>query len=241
MHNTRACSPKQPPRPTPTRNQQRARQQQQVRALTLVARSPCLLPACARAGKVHGSLARAGKVRGQAPKVPKQDKKKKPKGRAMKRIKFNRRFVNVGESRGGEREKAGTYATPCMQRPPALPSSTSTLHVHAHSLPCWLLVRARTGVHTHTPCMRAPLTRRSSPAPDPYPRSGWLRQAGPQQAVSVGSSSSSSSIGEQPCTAASPPLDDGRGLPCAHAACRGRLQHLVQQLMQQEQRWMWSQ
>eukprot|EP00878_Enallax_costatus_P021018 GHUV01022235.1.p1 GENE.GHUV01022235.1~~GHUV01022235.1.p1 ORF type:complete len:112 (-),score=24.70 GHUV01022235.1:328-663(-) len=46
-------------------------------------------------GKVHGSLARAGKVRGQAPKVPKQEKKKKPTGRAMKRIKYNRRFVNV--------------------------------------------------------------------------------------------------------------------------------------------------
>ncbi len=49
------------------------------------------------AGKVHGSLARAGKVRGQTPKVAKQEKKKKPKGRAMKRIKYNRRFVNVGE------------------------------------------------------------------------------------------------------------------------------------------------
>jgi small subunit ribosomal protein S30e len=47
-------------------------------------------------GKVHGSLARAGKVRGQTPKVPKQEKKKKPTGRAMKRIKYNRRFVNVG-------------------------------------------------------------------------------------------------------------------------------------------------
>eukprot|EP00192_Tetraselmis_astigmatica_P023404 CAMPEP_0117655304 /NCGR_PEP_ID=MMETSP0804-20121206/4209_1 /TAXON_ID=1074897 /ORGANISM="Tetraselmis astigmatica, Strain CCMP880" /LENGTH=60 /DNA_ID=CAMNT_0005461649 /DNA_START=117 /DNA_END=299 /DNA_ORIENTATION=- len=46
-------------------------------------------------GKVHGSLARAGKVRGQTPKVDKQDKKKLPKGRAMKRIKYNRRFVNV--------------------------------------------------------------------------------------------------------------------------------------------------
>lgn len=51
------------------------------------------------AGKVHGSLARAGKVRGQAPKVPKQEKKKKPTGRAMKRIKYNRRFVNVGAFR----------------------------------------------------------------------------------------------------------------------------------------------
>ena len=42
-------------------------------------------------------MARAGKVRGQTPKVQKQDKKKQPKGRAMKRIKYNRRFVNVGE------------------------------------------------------------------------------------------------------------------------------------------------
>jgi len=38
-------------------------------------------------GKVHGSLARAGKVRGQTPKVAKQDKKKLPKGRAIKRLK----------------------------------------------------------------------------------------------------------------------------------------------------------
>ena len=58
-----------------------------------------LKEALAFAGKVHGSLARAGKVRGQTPKVQKQDKKKQPKGRAMKRIKYNRRFVNVGESR----------------------------------------------------------------------------------------------------------------------------------------------
>lgn len=53
---------------------------------------------------MHGSLARAGKVRGQTPKVAKQDKKKQPKGRAMKRIKYNRRFVNVvvgpGKKRG---------------------------------------------------------------------------------------------------------------------------------------------
>jgi small subunit ribosomal protein S30e len=48
------------------------------------------------AGKVHGSLARAGKVRGGAPKVEKQDKKKLPKGRAFQRLKYNRRFVNVG-------------------------------------------------------------------------------------------------------------------------------------------------
>ncbi|KAL2898101.1 40S ribosomal protein S30-B, partial [Bienertia sinuspersici] len=47
-------------------------------------------------GKVHGSLARAGKVRGQTPKVAAQDKKKKPKGRAYKRLQYNRRFVTAG-------------------------------------------------------------------------------------------------------------------------------------------------
>ncbi|KAL5986589.1 hypothetical protein ACLOJK_014922 [Asimina triloba] len=47
-------------------------------------------------GKVHGSLARAGKVRGQTPKVAKQDKKKKPRGRAYKRAQYNRRFVTAG-------------------------------------------------------------------------------------------------------------------------------------------------
>merc|ERR1712037_162622 len=46
-------------------------------------------------GKVHGSLARAGKVRGQTPKVEKQEKRKKPTGRAKRRIQYNRRFVNV--------------------------------------------------------------------------------------------------------------------------------------------------
>jgi len=54
-------------------------------------------------GKVHGSLARAGKVRGQCPKVAKQDKKKKPKGRAGKRITYNRRFVNVVVGLGKKR------------------------------------------------------------------------------------------------------------------------------------------
>ena len=40
---------------------------------------------------VHGSLARAGKVKSQTPKVEKQEKKKTPKGRAKKRILYNRR------------------------------------------------------------------------------------------------------------------------------------------------------
>ncbi len=55
---------------------------------------------CDDAGKVHGSLARAGKVRGQTPKVAKQDKKKKPTGRAHKRMQYNRRFVTAGMFKG---------------------------------------------------------------------------------------------------------------------------------------------
>jgi small subunit ribosomal protein S30e len=46
-------------------------------------------------GKVHGSLARAGKVKGQTPKAEKVEKSKKPKGRAFKRLLYNRRYVNV--------------------------------------------------------------------------------------------------------------------------------------------------
>ncbi|KIL60425.1 hypothetical protein M378DRAFT_26539 [Amanita muscaria Koide BX008] len=54
-------------------------------------------------GKVHGSLARAGKVKSQTPKVDKQEKKKTPKGRAKKRLLYNRRFVNVTTMQGGKR------------------------------------------------------------------------------------------------------------------------------------------
>jgi ribosomal protein S30 len=42
---------------------------------------------------VHGSLARAGKVKSRTPKVDKQEKKKTPKGRAKKRLIYNRRYV----------------------------------------------------------------------------------------------------------------------------------------------------
>eukprot|EP00310_Coccolithus_braarudii_P017318 CAMPEP_0183343224 /NCGR_PEP_ID=MMETSP0164_2-20130417/9185_1 /TAXON_ID=221442 /ORGANISM="Coccolithus pelagicus ssp braarudi, Strain PLY182g" /LENGTH=62 /DNA_ID=CAMNT_0025513995 /DNA_START=112 /DNA_END=300 /DNA_ORIENTATION=- len=54
-------------------------------------------------GKVHGSLARAGKVKGQTPKVEKQDKKKRVKGRAYKRLQYNRRFKAVVEGFGKKR------------------------------------------------------------------------------------------------------------------------------------------
>ncbi|KAF7234068.1 hypothetical protein EG68_12604 [Paragonimus skrjabini miyazakii] len=54
-------------------------------------------------GKVHGSLARAGKVRGQTPKVEKQEKKKKPRGRAKRRMQYNKRFVAVVQQVGSRR------------------------------------------------------------------------------------------------------------------------------------------
>lgn len=44
-------------------------------------------------GKVHGGLSRAGKVKSQTPKAPKQDGKKKPIGRAGKRMQYVRRFA----------------------------------------------------------------------------------------------------------------------------------------------------
>ena len=53
-------------------------------------------------GKVHGSLARAGKVKNQTPKVAKQEKKKKPVGRAKKRQQFNKRFVSQPTGPGGK-------------------------------------------------------------------------------------------------------------------------------------------
>ncbi|ETV73708.1 polyubiquitin [Aphanomyces astaci] len=55
-------------------------------------------------GKVHGSLSRAGKVKNQTPKVAKkEDTKKQKRGRAKKRIQYNRRFVNVVGGAGAKK------------------------------------------------------------------------------------------------------------------------------------------
>eukprot|EP00633_Aureoumbra_lagunensis_P003478 CAMPEP_0197302206 /NCGR_PEP_ID=MMETSP0890-20130614/50898_1 /TAXON_ID=44058 ORGANISM="Aureoumbra lagunensis, Strain CCMP1510" /NCGR_SAMPLE_ID=MMETSP0890 /ASSEMBLY_ACC=CAM_ASM_000533 /LENGTH=182 /DNA_ID=CAMNT_0042781739 /DNA_START=288 /DNA_END=835 /DNA_ORIENTATION=- len=61
-------------------------------------------------GKVHGSLARAGKVKGQTPKVEKQETKKSPRGRAKKRMLYNRRFVNVVTGIGGKKQGPNSNA-----------------------------------------------------------------------------------------------------------------------------------
>ena len=54
-------------------------------------------------GKLHGGLTKVGKVKNQTPKVDKQEiKKKMPRGRAKKRLQYNRRFVNVVTGKGGK-------------------------------------------------------------------------------------------------------------------------------------------
>ncbi|KAJ7135446.1 ribosomal protein S30-domain-containing protein [Mycena crocata] len=92
-------------------------------------------------GKVHGSLARAGKVKSQTPKVEKQEKKKTPKGRAKKRILYNRRFVNVTTLPGGKRRmlvpflstSSAFLGTLCLSNPlqfhsMMIPNETSIVH-----------------------------------------------------------------------------------------------------------------
>ena len=54
-------------------------------------------------GKQHGSLARAGKVKGQTPKVDKKEKRKEPRGRAKKRMLFNRRFSSKVKTIGAKK------------------------------------------------------------------------------------------------------------------------------------------
>jgi len=56
-------------------------------------------------GKVHGSLARAGQVKGQTPQIAVTEKKAPPRGRAFKRMLYNRRFVNVVVNPGGKPNK----------------------------------------------------------------------------------------------------------------------------------------
>ncbi|KIY67472.1 hypothetical protein CYLTODRAFT_490603 [Cylindrobasidium torrendii FP15055 ss-10] len=79
-------------------------------------------------GKVHGSLARAGKVKSQCPKVEKQEKKKTPKGRAKKRIVYNRRFVNVTTLPGGKRRM---WVTVLRRVPAPFPCAPDDPEYHA--------------------------------------------------------------------------------------------------------------
>ncbi|CAD8149115.1 unnamed protein product [Paramecium octaurelia] len=59
-------------------------------------------------GKLHGTLAKAGKVRKQTPKIEKQVRRHKiPKGRAYKRICFNRRFGSATSTQGSQQKRKG--------------------------------------------------------------------------------------------------------------------------------------
>ena len=78
---------------------------------------------CCGSGKVHGSLARAGKVKGQTPKVEKAEKHKKPRGRAYKKILYNRRFVNVIVTPGGK--KGGYNSLAAQNAAKGIPPPTS--------------------------------------------------------------------------------------------------------------------
>lgn len=104
------------------------------------------------AGKVHGSLARAGKVRGQAPKVAKQDKKKLPRGRAKKRLQYNRRFVNVGASAPAV---FCSYAvtSDCLHHTACDQDDTSTiLELWTLSLECMQCMRVAKSTVSHCLC-----------------------------------------------------------------------------------------
>jgi small subunit ribosomal protein S30e len=46
-------------------------------------------------GKVHGSLTSAGKVRKATKRPEKTVKRAKVRGRALKRLKYNKRFVSI--------------------------------------------------------------------------------------------------------------------------------------------------
>ena len=48
-------------------------------------------------GKKHGGLNQVGKVKSQTPEVSKNDKPKKPTGRALKRAQYNKRFIANGD------------------------------------------------------------------------------------------------------------------------------------------------
>ena len=81
------------PSPSPSTTAPATSRQYGKRSLLVVAHGLGALLLTYDDSVVHGSLARAGKVKSQTPKVDKQEKKKVPKGRAKKRILYNRRYV----------------------------------------------------------------------------------------------------------------------------------------------------
>lgn len=64
--------------------------------------------------KKHGTLAKAGKVKKQTPKVAKQEKKRRPTGRSLKRIQYKKRFAVVapGQKKRSPNWNAGKPEVP---------------------------------------------------------------------------------------------------------------------------------
>lgn len=60
-------------------------------------------------GKPHGQLAKAGKVRKQTPKVAKSAAPRKPRGRAYKKMQYQRKFAPLlpGQKRRSPNFNAG--------------------------------------------------------------------------------------------------------------------------------------
>jgi small subunit ribosomal protein S30e len=58
-------------------------------------------------GKKHGTLAKAGKVRKQTPKVAKKQKRKKPRGRAYKKLLYSKKFAKTLQ--GGQKRKSPNW------------------------------------------------------------------------------------------------------------------------------------
>jgi len=89
-------------------------------------------------GKVHGSLARNGKVRNQAPKVAKAERaKKRVKGRAAKRLQYNRRINGVDVN--DKRRKGPNFGA--GRKPEDIPKWSNTLSFMPPRLtatPAWL-------------------------------------------------------------------------------------------------------
>lgn len=54
----------------------------------------------------HGTLAKAGKVRKQTPKVGKKDKLRKPRGRALKRQLYKKKFEAI---LSGQKQKSPNW------------------------------------------------------------------------------------------------------------------------------------
>ena len=88
-------------------------------------------------GKVHGSLARNGKVRNQAPKVAKAERaKKRVKGRAAKRLQYNRRINGVDVN--DKRRKGPNFGA--GRKPEDIPKWSNTLSFirRLTATPAWL-------------------------------------------------------------------------------------------------------